>query len=164
MLNRLRKNALGLAGVVLLVPVLGLLVAGPSWARVIGVEVEAEFDGYRNPENDSDEFHEMQAASEDVRNRISRKEVVVANLRAGQLSLAAATAEFMTLNRDKPETLAVIRDLFAGDTDREKMARNVIDFALIREPDPAAKQKLAGRLDAELHELIREYHPEPHAR
>ena len=129
------------------------LAAHPTWARSIGADVwnvPALKDRNRAL---AEENRRMEAEGEDVRHRIAVKETLVADLIAGRSTLAETTAQFTTMNASRPEYMSVIRDAFPGATDQEKMARNVIAFAVVRVA-PEHRAELARRLDGELRQLV----------
>jgi hypothetical protein len=81
--------------------------------------------------------------------RIRIKEELVADLVAGRATLADVSAQFLELNADEPVYLDVLRATVPGDSDAERAARNVVEYAVPR-ADPAARPELRRRLEAEL--------------
>lgn len=84
--------------------------------------------------------------------RIRIKEELVAELVAGRATLADVAARFLELNADEPVYVDVLRATVPGDSDAERAARNVIEYAVPR-ADPAARSELRRRLEAELARL-----------
>ncbi len=132
---------------------LAVLTVHPTWAQAIGADVwnlPALNEQIRTEEAEDDRLAD---ADETVRQRIAIKEAIVADLIAGRCTLAAATDQFTELNAARPEYLTVLRTEFAGETDREKFARNVIAFTLPRVAAPE-RAALRARLDAELRRML----------
>jgi hypothetical protein len=96
---------------------------------------------------------------ETVLRRIAIKEDLIAVLIAGRTDLADVAARFLDLNGHEAMYLNVLRSTTPGDSDLERAARNVIDYAVPRAADPAARTALRHRLEAELARMQDADHP-----
>jgi hypothetical protein len=146
--TRLRARSL------LLVPAfLAAVAAHPGLARATGVDfwnlsqVRAELAA-------TVAHNQALAARDDtILRRLTIKEDLIAELIAGRANLADVTARFREMNADEPAYQEVMRALVPGDTDLERSARNVIDYATPRVTDPAARAALSRRVVAEFARL-----------
>jgi hypothetical protein len=94
--------------------------------------------------------------------RIAVKEALIADLAAGRATLAGVTDRFQELNRDRPETLVMLRQIYRIPDARELTARNVLDFVAQRPfPSPAARAAVTRRLTAEFARLFPAAGPPP---
>jgi hypothetical protein len=136
------------------------LVAGPGLARVVGLDgwdVRKHEQAHREAVESA---HRLSAADALVWERIAIKEALVADLIDGRATLAEVTAQFTVLNQSRPDYLDIIRATTPGDTDEERMARNVIDHVRHRVADPAKRDRLRCRLECELADLLRNLAPD----
>jgi hypothetical protein len=83
-----------------------------------------------------------------VADRIELKGKYVRELIDGRLSLAQVTAEFVRLNEEYPAARDHVRFRYAGSSDEEKTARNVLDHVRPRVADEQRDAVLA-RLERE---------------
>jgi hypothetical protein len=129
------------------------LAVHPTWARAVGLDVwnvpalsaqvrASEAEGSRLADED-----------DEVRHRIAVKDAIVTDLYAGRLTLVEATDRFTAMNATRPHYLPAIRAAFPGATDREKMARNVISYALPRVPAPE-RGAAASRFETDLRQML----------
>lgn len=95
----------------------------------------------------------LDAEDDTVRSRIRVKDGIAAELVAGRITLSEATDQFLALNESRPTQMAVIRETYPGDSDREKTARNVISYSLGHVP-PHQREATVNRLEAELHSML----------
>ena len=105
----------------------------------------------------SDHVEDMSALSQGLdahlrmhAGRIEYKQDLVRQLAGGELTLADVTAEFLAMNKDVPAVTFMIRESYAGATDEEKTAANVIDY--VRNAPVSADKAAAVRA-----RLLREY-------
>jgi hypothetical protein len=104
----------------------------------------------------------LEAECEQTLARIMMKEALVADLAAGRATLAGVTDRFQALNREHPETLAALRQIYRIRDPRELTARNVLDFVAQRPfPSPAARAAVTRRLAAEFARLFPAAGPPP---
>lgn len=132
---------------------LTLLACHPTLAKSIGADVwnvPALNDQLRESTSAGDRLNDE---DDEVRRRIAVKEALVAELIAGHTTLAEVTAKFSELNATRPQYVAAIRSSYAGATDQEKTARNVLSYSLARAPD-GTRDALSQRLEAELDQMI----------
>lgn len=154
MSGRLRARALWLVPALLVAA-----AAHPGLARTAGVD----FWNTARAEADLAEAtaHARTLADRDdtILRRIAIKESLIAELIAGRATLAEVAARFLELNEDEPGYLLILRSAVPGDSDLERSARNVIDYAAHRVTDPAHQTDLRHRLEAELDRLQDADHP-----
>jgi hypothetical protein len=127
-------------------------VANPALAERLGLDVWNLPGLHAKIDEAADTDRAYSADSEDVQHRIAVKETIIDDVLAERCDLAAATARFAELNATRPQCMAVIRATYAGDTDDEKLARNVISFCAARAP-AAQRAALAERLEAQLNRM-----------
>lgn len=143
----------------LAVPLVALSVcaAHPGLCAALGLDVWNLPELRSRVEAERTEERELTAEDDDVRQRIAAKETVIADLIAGRIGLDAATERFAEMNAGRAHCLDAIRATYPGDTDEEKMARNVIAYCETRVP-AAERDELTARLEAELHQMLCEAH------
>lgn len=124
-------------------------VANPRLAERLGLDVWNLPELHAKYEAAETRDREIAAESEDVQHRIAVKETIIADVLAERSDLATATARFAELNATRPECMDMIRVTFPGDTDQEKLARNVMAFCATR-VSAAERAALVARLEAEL--------------
>ncbi len=132
---------------------LGVLAVHPTWASAIGVDVWNLPALKEQLRESTDTDERLNEDRDDVRRRIEVKELIIADLIARRTTLAEATERFTVLNESRPQYLTVIRSKYPGETDQEKMARNVIGFAQLRVA-PAERDALNRRLEMELRQML----------
>lgn len=124
-------------------------VAKPQWVEAVGADVWNLPALHAKIDEAEERSRELGADGEEVRHRIAVKETIIADVLDGRCDLAAATARFTELNASHPDCMSVIRSSYPGDTDEEKLARNVISYCESRVP-AAQRPALTARLTAEL--------------
>ena len=132
---------------------LTFMLAPVSWAESIGADfwnVPALTEQIRESTSANER---LAAEQEEIRERIALKEAFIEELLAGRTTLAEVTEKFMTLNSSRPHYMDAIRDHFPGDTDQEKMARNVISIAIARSPTER-QDSVTQYLESELNLMI----------
>lgn len=137
----------------LALPVFAAGLLHPTWAKSVGADVW-NVPALNNEARAAISKNERLDAEDDqVRRRMAVKEALVAELIAGRTSLAEVTARFAEMNATRANYVALIRETYPGATDREKAARNVIDYVFSRVP-AAERAAVVRRLDAELQQII----------
>ena len=133
----------------------GTTVARPAWAMSAGLDVWNMPALREQVAASVERDRELEAEDCQVFRHIEVKEQLVRELIAGRIALADATMQFSLLDQDYPEYMIVIRQVHPGATDFEKMARNVLVYAVSRlENEPALRRIVVlARLDAELRVL-----------
>lgn len=130
-----------------------MLAAHPTWASSIGADVWNVPGLEEELRVRADEANQLADQDEEIRHRINVKEVIIADLLAKRITLAEATEQFTVMNESRPQYMAMIRATFPGETDQEKIARNVISFALLR-VKPQERDTVNHRLEKELHLML----------
>lgn len=129
---------------------LAVAAVHPSFARAAGVDFW-NLDDARADLADATAQRDALADHDDViLRRIAIKEDLIAALLAGKTDLPAVAARFLELNANEPAYMEVLRTTIPGDSDLERSAHNVIDYAVTRTSDPAEKAAVAARLRAAL--------------
>jgi hypothetical protein len=100
------------------------------------------------------ERERLTAEDAEIHERMALKEQLVAELIAGHTTLPEVTSQFTAINAARPEYMAVIRVNYPGGTDEEKVAHNVIEYALPRLPDDAKRDRVLARLNREFHGMF----------
>jgi hypothetical protein len=129
------------------------LAVHPTWAQSIGADVWNMPTLRESVRNAEAEGERLDAEDAEVLSRIRMKESIVTDLVAGRITMAEATDQFTELCAPHPAQMEVIRDRFPGATDREKIAHNVIAFALQR-VDPDQRDAIASRLENDLRQML----------
>ncbi len=133
--------------------VLVVLAFHPTWARAVGADVWNVPALQNQLHAEANEDERLGEEAELVHTRIMIKEGIVTNMLAGRITLAEATERFTVLNASRPRYLDAIRKEYPGATDEEKMARNVIGYALPRVP-ANERDTVACRMEAELGQML----------
>lgn len=84
--------------------------------------------------------------------RSDMKRSIVAEVIDGRMDLGTAAAAFLDLDKDQPGALEDLRSRFAGRTDREVEAQNVM--ACVRSHEPAVPDNVLNRLASEMAEAF----------
>jgi hypothetical protein len=128
-------------------------VLHPAWAQSAGVDVWNLPGLQRQLREADDEDRRLSADNAELMRCLRAKEATVADLLAGRVTLAEAADRFSLLNASRPQCAARVRECYAGSTDREKYAQNVIDFALHRVPSHE-QPDVAARLEVEFRHVL----------
>jgi hypothetical protein len=94
---------------------------------------------------------ELENSDQEVRRRIEIKESLVRRLIEGRLTLAEVTSQFLLMNQGRPGYMEVIRNSYAGSSDEEKTARNVISYVTVELSQASSEQQaeVLERLECE---------------
>lgn len=130
-----------------------VLVAHPTLAHTIGADVWNVPALKEQVRVSTAEESRLTEEDNDVLRRIAIKDAIITDLIAGRTTLSEATDRFTALNADRPRYMDALRESFAGATDQEKFARNVISFAIAR-AEPHERVALSSRLETDLRQMI----------
>jgi hypothetical protein len=131
----------------------GVLAIHPRWASSVGADVWSA-SAYQERIRTSDELHgRLERENQETLRRMAVKESIVEELLAGRVTLAEATDQFAEINESLPHSMDRIRATCPGQSDREKLARNVIAFARARAPGHEW-DAVERRLEAELQQML----------
>ena len=149
---------IGMDGVVLIV-LLATAAANTTWAMTVGVDLWNLPDLREDVRTASAQNQVRQSEQLEVSQRIRVKEEMISSLIAGRSSLAEVMNQFTVINEGYENHMIVIRQLYPGATDQEKMLWNVLDYAYRRMAHLTAWHRLAvmARLQAELQFLSMEF-------
>lgn len=128
----------------------GVVVMHPGLARAAGVDFWNLADARAELATAAEQTVVLTGRDDTILRRIVIKEDLVDGVVAGRTDLAKVAAEFLELNADAPAHLDYLRTHVRGDSDLERSARNVIDYAASRTADVDARERLVRRLEAEL--------------
>ena len=95
-----------------------------------------------------------------VADRMAFKELLLIELVENRATLKQVAAEFLRVNQAEESCMICIRQHFAGNTDEEKCARNVIQHVMCRNLSASQKALLDARLECDLHAMYD--HPSVH--
>jgi hypothetical protein len=154
----LARSRITLGGFVL-IAVLGATAVNPSWAVALGVDVWNLPRLREQVRTAVEHERELQCEYVEVRHRIDAKEELINRLIDGRTTLAEVAAQFTVLNEGFHHELSVIRQIYPGATDGEKMLWNVVDYSQQRIHHLPVWHRFAilARLQAELHSLSSEF-------
>jgi len=127
-----------------------VVVLHPGLARAAGVDFWNLADARAELATAAENTVVLTHRDDTILRRIVIKEDLVAGLVASLSDLAKVAAEFLELNADESAHLDYLRTHVPGDSDLERSARNVIDYAASRTADETARERLVRRLEAEL--------------
>jgi hypothetical protein len=145
-------SAATLSGVAVAVILTSL--AAPKWTQAAGLDVWNLPTLQNQIETSARNDLTMNAEIEDNRNRLAMKTLLIDELVAQRTNLKEVTEQFLILNQNRQSTTFAIRASYAGATDEEKTARNVIALAGMRlSCSFVEKVKLLARLTVELRNL-----------
>jgi hypothetical protein len=142
-----------------------LLVAGvlaaaaspwlPGWLAAAGLDVWNAPALRRQVDANLRREAELAADIVDVQEQIRAKEALADELIAGRLSLAAATDRFGAMLDARPAMRRGLRCLYPDVTsDRELVARHVMDYARSRSNDQGERSRVAERMTTEFGTLF----------
>ena len=132
----------------------------PGWMAAAGLDVWAAPALRREVAAIRAEGAELDGTITDIRDQILAKERLSAELSAGRITLAEATDPVAARGGDHPRIGDALRLLYPdAATDRERVARHVIDYTRTQLADPAARDQLADRMTTELTTLFPAVHP-----
>jgi hypothetical protein len=112
--------------------VAGVMSLQPAWFADLGLDVWAIPELQREIA-EAQRLHEEMDQTAHTLNRLSAaREVVIAELLAGQLSLPEAVARFRSLNQECARSAEYTRAIFPAASDDESVCRQVLSWAAIR--------------------------------
>jgi len=83
---------------------------------------------------------------------------VLRALRADSLSLLEAAARFGEVNREEPETMSYVREMYSGNSDEERVCRQVLAWARADMGGDAGKGRATLlRLEAEFEAYMKQH-------
>jgi hypothetical protein len=129
----------------------GFAFACPQWTQDFAQQVWSGFGGGDEAITDNRNIHDLDLAGKRVVKRIELRGYVIHNLIAGRIELEEAAEQFENLNQIEPEVTSQVRIQFKGADDREKTARQVIEFARIAlEAHPSRQVSVLESLELRL--------------
>jgi SpoVK/Ycf46/Vps4 family AAA+-type ATPase len=113
--------------------------------------------GHPSLQNETNEtngsIQQLEQTRVELHRSIEVKASIIAELLAARITLEEATEQFLILTTNRPKTMQMIRSRYPGKTDREKMARNVME-ATQQLAEPHERDALRDRLEAELQQML----------
>jgi hypothetical protein len=143
-----------------IVAILAMALAGvgyakPSLATDLGLDFWNAPELQARIERNLRLHDELEQKDVEVLRRIDAKETIVADLVAGRATLAEAATHFKILNAARPDYQTIIRAVYPGATDDERICRNVIAFVEAHvTAGNRAGRGIVERLNAELQRRI----------
>jgi hypothetical protein len=107
-------------GILMSIALVGVSVVCPRWPEVFGIEVASR------PRARGHEVSEPGRECQVFNARIDAKAQIISRLRAGELDLFEATAWFASVNREPADFVDNSWMVMPGDSNEEKMCRQVI--------------------------------------
>ncbi len=127
----------------------------PGWLTATGLDAWNAPSLRRQVAVNVQEADRLSGRINTVTEQILAKDRLAAELVAGRITLADAAEQFEAMMVTQPQVAATIRAKYPdAATDRERAARHVVDYANLRTADPAARDRLAVRMSAELETLF----------
>lgn len=132
----------------------GFVLACPGLTRDLGLDLWNASGDSAELEQHKRESHELENVSERVKKRLEMKEILVGQLVDERIDLKHAVEQFMALNELQPELTSYLRIHFAGNTDEERTARQVIAFTKATlAGNPSLQEVVIKRLELQLRDL-----------
>ena len=133
-----------------------VVVANPKWATAIGIDVWNVPTLRQHIAEGTVKARQFEAQDMEVIRRVEMKDRLVTDLIDGRTTLAEVALVFLKMNQNRPGYMTVIRAGYAGQTDEERMARNVLNFVNPRLATlPADKRaEVTARLETELYNFV----------
>ena len=143
----------------MLIALLATAAVGTTWTTTVGVDVWNLPDLHEEARASSDQSDVLEAEYMEASQRIRVKEEMISSLIAGRSNLAEVATQFTVMNEGYENHLIVMRLLYPGATDQEKMLWNVLDYVYHRLADLPAWHRLTvmARLQDELQFLSMEF-------
>jgi hypothetical protein len=135
---------------------MGLAHVQPRWYRSLGLDWEQLAEARRVLREERERSLGMDRKSEVIRRRIAAKERITDQLLAGRLTLLQAGALFRRLNEGPGGRQAVGLLAWPGESDGEKVCRQVIGWlhSRLQQSSPSQADEARRRLEGELAEHI----------
>jgi hypothetical protein len=127
--------------------------AWPEWLRGSGLDWQAVADARRETEAQERRSEDLGQRQEVTRRRIEAKQAVTRQLVDGRLTLLEAAAWFRYLNENPSDCQDPYRYTWPGDSDGEKLCRQVIGWAEVEvreRSSPSQADEKTRLLEAEL--------------
>ena len=139
---------------VVVVPV-GAAIVRPTWANAVGLDVWNLPTLHHQIDSERERDRDLCIEQSEVLERIELKEKMIDRLLSGNSTLAETSEQFLAMDREKGGFLEVILEMYPGASDEEKMANNIIRYALPRILSESFAESIAtlARLDQELQKL-----------
>jgi hypothetical protein len=146
-----------LAGLGLTLAMVVGLVPEPARLRDLARELEKLPEVYRQMESEGQRRSFLDHYGEYVLRRVRTKEAILDALAAGRLSLFEAAAAFRAVNQRLPTGHEFNRSLAQGRSEGERYCRQVLCCLRGRRLPQQTRDKLIGRLEADLENELRRY-------
>ena len=135
--------------------VCGIAVAHPAWVRSAGLDFWNVPRFHERVRQAEARELELEAAHEAVTRRIRIKDALVRDLIDGHLTLAEVVDQFAALTGPDQRGMWLIRAIYPGADDREKLTANVLQYVRIAlNRDPSRREEVLARLRAERRKMF----------
>jgi hypothetical protein len=151
-----------LGGLLVVVGLLaGVLSVRSDWLSATGVDFWNLPELYADLEQASRELVILEQRDKDVLSHMAAKRGVVRALRLGELSLFEAAARFGEINTQAPETMTFVRAMYPGDTDEERLCRQVLGWLEVDlwYGDDSNERATLARLQADFEAFLKKQEP-----
>jgi hypothetical protein len=102
----------------------------------------------------------LRGQKEAIFTRAEARQQVIDELIAGRMTLKQAVARFGELNAMEPEQMTVVRETFPGDSDEERLCRQVLGQVQVElQGRTSEADTILPRLEAEMHEQFGQHSP-----
>jgi hypothetical protein len=136
----------------------GVLLVRPAWLSDAGLDFWELPGLYADLENSNREMDDLTQRQKALFHRLTTRQEVLRALRADSLSLIEAAARFGQVNREEPETMSYVREMYPGNSDEERVCRQVLAWARADlSGDPGKGRATLLRLEAELEAYLRQH-------
>jgi len=137
-----------------------MTVANSNWTATVVAGVLHSHSYQDEIESQIEFSKQLDVIDGELRRQIHIKDALILELIAGRTTLDQVSYEFLLINQSQPGSIERLRKDYAGDTDEERTARNVIGFvaAELAKESPLWRATVLARLQVEL-EQIREKSP-----
>lgn len=128
----------------------------PEWASGVGLDFW-KFPGIQRELRASEQrIHQLDECSRVTHQRLILKADITQDLIEGRITLADATERFTALNELTPECMTTTRQLYKGNSDVEKVGKQVIAFVNVNlHNDHSKRSEVVGKLQQQLINLVR---------
>jgi hypothetical protein len=135
-----------------------VLLVRPAWLSDAGLDFWELPALYANLENSNREMDDLTQRQKALLHRLATRHEVLRALRADSLSLIEAAARFGEVNLEEPETMSYVREMYPGNSDEERVCRQVLAWARADlGGDPGKGRATLLRLEAELETYLKQH-------
>jgi hypothetical protein len=131
----------------------GIFIVPPVRTRSTGAAALGRPSLQNETNETNDSIQQLEQTRVELHRSIEVKASIIAELLAARITLEEATEQFLMLTKHRPKAMQMIRSRYPGKTDREKMARSVME-ATQRLAEPHERDAVGDRLEAEFQQML----------